>query len=211
MSKDQETDALKDVLAAINTTNSLGKPRRPAANGRPRPIENVNPRLFDIIEAVKAVEHELIENGGELTDEIEARIVANDADVEMKFDAYAGAISYVKSQEDLLKEEAKRLTERARSYGNAREAMRSRMAQAMQVLGRDSIKTFQHTYSLRFTESWALNENFSDTELSDLVEQGFAQRTYKVDMAGLKKAVKEAYICQPDYIDVSVNASISIR
>ena len=171
-----------------------------------------SPRLIDIIEAVKAVEAELIGNGGELTEDIEARIADNDAALEDKLDAYAGAIQYVKSQEDMLKAEAKRLSDRARSYANSREQMRSRMADAMRLLGVHSVKTASHSFSFRSTESWSVDtDRIASCQRQLLLARSLASEVLKVDLASLKKAVAIGEIPLPDFVDITTKSSVTIR
>lgn len=170
--------------------------------------------LSGIIALYQEVEERLIENGGELTPEIEEMLAEQDAAIETKFDAYAGALSHMKAQEDWLKAEAKRLADRAKTLANGREAMRGRMVIAMQTLSIDKLKTIAHSYSLRQTESWEVNDdNFSVRDLDKLIALGAGERTYKVNMTRLKElcASGELGAERPDYVTVSNNTSINIR
>lgn len=170
--------------------------------------------LSELISAYQQIEELLADNGGELTEEIEAMISDNQQAIEEKLDAYAGMISHMRGQEDWLKASAKQLTERARAYANARENMRERMTTAMQITGNDKIRTTAHSYSLRTSDSWAINDdNFEAADLNLLIEHGAGERTYKVDMTKLKALVKagEVYETLPDYVTVTTTTSINIR
>lgn len=167
--------------------------------------------LMDLLHQYHQLEEQIIEAGGALTDELEAALAGNSDAIGMKLDGYAGFINYCKAQAEYLKGEANAFTSRAKTLLNAVDGMRYRMIHALQATGSTKIKTDRHSFSLRTTESWTIKDDlFSNKDLDELIKLGLGERTYKVDMKGLKDAYKnEAGL--PEYIEVIPNITINIR
>lgn len=167
--------------------------------------------LNEIIVNYQGLESQIIENEGVLDDLLEARLTENSEELAAKMDGYAGFIAYLKGQVEYLKSEAEAYTSRAKTLTNSIEGMRERMLYAMQATGNDKLKTEKHSYSLRSTESWKINDDlFDNADLDKLVSEGMAERTYKVDMKALKDALKNAEEL-PEYVDVLKKQSLTIR
>lgn len=167
--------------------------------------------LTSLIELYREIEDEIIQSGGEITPEIEARIADVSDSIGQKLDGYAGFIAYCKGQIDYLKGEADQYTCRARTLAATIEGMRDRMVYALQSTGETKIKTAKHSYSLRTSESWKIDDDlFSNRDLDELVGLDIAERTYKVNMSEAKKYFTESDE-RPEYMVVTQNTSINIR
>jgi len=168
--------------------------------------------LAELLGQYRAVEDALIESGGEITTDIEAMIASVSACIGEKLDGYAGFVAWCRGQAAYLKAEAEQYASRARTLTAAVDSMRERMVYAMQTIGEEKVKTAKHSYSLRVTESWSVDEGlFSARDLDGLIAKGLAERTYKVDIAGLKKDVATGGGDVPEYIAVTSRTSITIR
>jgi hypothetical protein len=167
--------------------------------------------LNEIIEKFHGIESILMENGGVLDDQIEKMLTENSKELADKLDGYAEFINYLKGVIAYLKAEAEQYTAKASSYANVIDGLRERMVFALQETGDNKLKTAKHSYSIRTTASWKINDDLiSNIDLDELVNACIAQRTYKVDMKGLKDRYKDEFDL-PEYIDVTEKQSINIR
>ena len=154
-------------------------------------------------------EAKLIDSEGLLTEELSAELERIEYALCEKLDGYAGFIAYLKGQAEYLKSEAEQYTSRAKTLLNSVDGMRERMLYAITLTGESKVKTEKHSYSTRVTQSWKINyEKFSNGTLDGLILEGLAERTFKVDMKGLKDAYKERV---PEYVDVIEKQSLTIR
>lgn len=166
--------------------------------------------LNDLIAKHQELTAEIIESGGELTAEIEEALAATDADVADKLDAYARYAGYLQGEEEYLKGTAKQYADRARTLANARERLRQRMAWAMEAVGETKIKTAEHNYSLRYTESWRVKEDVGDDVKQTLVTRGLGQYEFSPDMRAIR-AMFAGSEATPEWAEVTVKQSITIR
>ena len=164
--------------------------------------------LNDIIKQYQELEERLIESGGALDDELEGALAENAESLGHKLDGYAGFIGYLKGQIEYLKSEAEHFASRAKTFGNSIDAMRARMAFAMETTGESKIKTADHSYSIRTTESWKLKDIDKDTE-EELIDEGLGEYQFKADMKAIKGEYKDSE--PPSFIDVTQKVSITIR
>lgn len=169
--------------------------------------------LNDLIDQYHEITAMIIEAGGELTPEIEAMLSESAVGIGQKLDGYTGYIGYLKGQVEYLKAEAEQYTSRAKTLSNTVDGLRERMVFAMQSIGEDKVKTAKHSYSLRTTESWKIDEDlFSNGDLDELVSEGLAERTYKVDMKGIKDIHKNTLRDElPEYLIVTEKTSITVK
>jgi len=169
--------------------------------------------LNALIEQYNSIVQQIIEADGIMTPEIESQIADTEEAIGYKLDGYTGFINYCKGQVEYLNSEADQYTSRAKTLKAAIVVLRERMVFAVQATGETKIKTAKHSYSLRESESWRINEElFSNGDLDGLVSEGFAERSYAVDMKALKS--KYANISddeRPEYIEVTTKTSITIR
>jgi phage host-nuclease inhibitor protein Gam len=152
-------------------------------------------RLFEIAGEYKALQ-DILENDLEF-DEETGEITDNSAVIQELFNELALTLSskldnsaYVvlnlRTASDALKEEAKRLNDRAKHFANNAEKLESMMANALQSSGEMKLKTDRFTFSFRKSEQ---------VEIADLLsiddfDERFVRVKKELDRVNLKKALK---------------------
>ncbi|UZJ39981.1 siphovirus Gp157 family protein [Prosthecochloris sp. SCSIO W1102] len=166
--------------------------------------------LHSLITQMQEIEEQIIEAGGELTPEIEALISGTEEKIEDKLDSYAAMIDYLKGQAEYLEKQEKLFAGRKRTVRNSIDSMKDRMLGAMQVIGKDKIKTQSHSYSYRDYVSYGVNESATDGERRALVEFGLGTFEFRANKTAIKEKYKDTEEI-PDYITVNTKTSLTIR
>jgi len=166
-------------------------------------MKTLNEIIFDHGQII----YDLVEAGGELTPEIEARITESESDLNSKLDRYAAFIARLKADADALKAEEDRLKTRRATLTNTAEKLRERMIWGMELVGETKIKTQLHSYSVRETQSWKLGDDLPDSKLRELEGLGYGRFDFRPDI----KAIKEGEAEAPEWVVVSAKTSITIR
>lgn len=157
--------------------------------------------LYALTAEMQAVENALIENGGELTPEIEETLGANEVALQNKADGIVKVIRRFETNEDALDAEIKRLTALKKTCTNARTRLKDYVRDCMVQHEVERIECPLGKFSLRNTPVVELDEDFLDqfqavkakycTELPDYVE---------VDFKVSKTAIKE-HLAAGEYIN----------
>ena len=146
------------------------------------------PTLKEIVEQHYAIELALMDNGGELTPEIESMIDANVVSFEDKLDGYARFINHLKTQAGGIDLRVKELQARKKSLLNTVDSLRGRMLASMIETGVKSAKTSEFTYSASTKKSYELLEDQIPDDLTpDLVDSGMLTFIKKYDKTAIKK------------------------
>jgi hypothetical protein len=119
------------------------------------------------------------ENGGELTQELEEQLTITEHDRESKCEGYVSVIRQLKSKSQLIKDEAKRLLDAARTYDKSVERLEDNLLSSIVQLG--NIKTNFVSISTRRNKS---------VEIADDVEIPLQYQRVKIEAN--KTAIKEA-------------------
>ena len=144
--------------------------------------------LNDIMREYHELEDALFNNGGELTDEIEAMFEAHDTDFNDKLDRYAGFIGYCKTQIAYLEQRKAELDQRMKSLNTTIESMRERMLYALQSKGLNKLKTAEYTYSVKRSKVAKVDtEHIPHTLRFEMIENGCLQTVDKFNLAQIKK------------------------
>lgn len=113
--------------------------------------ESKKTTLYEIVGAAARAHEILLENGGELTDEV-VELLEQAEKIDDKADAYASVWRDLEAREAIVKGEAKRLRDRASSFSRAADALRDRLRDGLVALGRvgagNGLKTARHTFSV---------------------------------------------------------------
>ncbi len=166
--------------------------------------------LNDIIMEFVEIEQILIENGGELTNEVEDRLDQNAFDLDTKLDRYEGFIRYLKGQAEYLKKQEQYFNSKRKTAENTIIKMRERIMFAMIAVGKEKVKTMSHSFSTRETESWSINEvEFKPEDKLKLQELGFMSEP-KPLISELKKHYKDNEVL-PSYINVTKKKGLTVR
>ena len=144
-------------------------------------------RLHEIVEQYQEVEAELINSGGEITEEIQALLDSIDDNLESKAANYIRIIKNFEHMAQGLKEEAARLQARRKVHENAAERLKGALLYALKATGQRSIETSlgRVTAMRASTPKYVLN-----VDLEDLPEE-FVRTKSEVDMAAIREAIKD--------------------
>jgi hypothetical protein len=135
--------------------------------------------LFNINEDMFRLHLQIEENGGELTQELEEQLTITEHERESKCEGYVSIIGQLKSKSELLKREAKRLLDAARTYDKSVERLEDNLLSSIVQLG--NIKTNFVSISTRRNKS---------VEIADDVEIPLQYQRVKIEAN--KTAIKEA-------------------
>jgi hypothetical protein len=139
--------------------------------------------LFQIDAELFALHQEIEENGGELTLEREATLAITQEERAKKGEGYVYIQKQLKAQAELLRAEAKRLTERAKQYETSAEKLAERLIESIQAHGKIQTDlmtiTTRKSKSVHITEESLLSEEFkriktepNKTAIKEALERG---------------------------------------
>ena len=135
--------------------------------------------LFRINEDIFRLYQQIDDNGGELTPELEEQLTITENDRESKCEGYVSVIRMFKSKSQLIKDEAKRLLDAARTYDKSIERLEDNLLSSIVQLG--NIKTNFVSISTRRNKS---------VEIADDIEIPLQYQRVKIEAN--KTAIKEA-------------------
>jgi hypothetical protein len=113
--------------------------------------------LFNINDDMFRLHQQIEENGGELTPELEEQLTITEHERESKCEGYVSVIGQLKSKSELLKREAKRLLDAARTYDKSIERLEDNLLSSVVQLG--NIKTNFVSISTRRNKSVEIAED----------------------------------------------------
>lgn len=108
-----------------------------------------NMTLFELTAEMAAIEDALIESGGELTPELEQALAENEKSLAKKVDDYAAIIAKFSYTEDILDAEIKRLQQRKKVVGNAKERLKKHVCDTMGIFGLTKLESNFNTFTRR--------------------------------------------------------------
>ena len=89
--------------------------------------------LNDILQNYQSIEVELIENNGEITNQIENKLDINESDLSNKMDGYEKFTRYLKHQSEYLKSLEEHYNKRRKIIDNSILKLKDRMIHAMKI------------------------------------------------------------------------------
>jgi|6_EtaG_2_1085325.scaffolds.fasta_scaffold04635_8 chaperonin cofactor prefoldin len=95
--------------------------------------------LYELTVEYTALETELLENGGELTEELEALMEDHDVDYQTKILNYARVVKNIQSGLDPIEAEIDRLTKRKKTIKNAASRLKESMLASMRACNETKI------------------------------------------------------------------------
>lgn len=119
-----------------------------------------NLTLYELTAEQERIETLLVENGGELTPEIEAELNGNTEALTAKVDGYQHILARFEASEDALDKEIKRLTALKRTAQNAKKSLKSHLTFVMQEQGLTRLEGALCKVSLRRSEAVELADDF---------------------------------------------------
>lgn len=139
--------------------------------------------LYDIGTAQLQLIEALIENGGELTPELEEALLLNESNLQTKGTNYGLICKQIESEIDVIDAEIKRLTALKKSRNNAIDRLKTNLSNAMQIFGINELKTPILKINFRKSESVEI-DNMAQIDKRFLRE--------KISVEADKVAIKEA-------------------
>ena len=166
--------------------------------------------LNDIIKKFQDLELLILESEGEVSDEIESKLLDNDNDLSSKLDGYEKFSKYLKGQVEYLKSAEEQYIKRRKVIENSIKRLRERMLNALLLTGKDSIKTIEHNYSIGISEKWSLDIEKIDSDIKkDMVDNGLAENVFKANLTEIKHKYKNTNI--PSWINIQNNKYLRVK
>ena len=163
--------------------------------------------LNEIVERHYKIDLALMENGGELTPEIESMLDENNINFDDKLDGYARFINHLKTQSAGLKSRVAELNARKKSLDNTILNLRDRMIFAMKERNIASTKTAEFTFSYSVKKGYEVVEDSIPDDLTpELIDSGMLEFVKKFDKTAIKKKYAES-----DFVVATEKDSITIR
>ena len=172
--------------------------------------------LFQLSADMAALEDELMENGGELTPEIEGMLVATQEALVAKADGYNTLLRKLKAEEAVCDNEAKYWAAKKKVAGNAQKRIREHINEVMGVYGLTRIEGEHCKISRSERENIEVDEAMLlgkyILQLEDLMKSlpEFVTIEMKVSKTALKEWMKREGIT-PKGVTVKTDSSITIR
>ena len=154
-------------------------------------MSNEKKTLNSILEDYQSIEMKIIDNEGEINENIEKLLDINETEIKDKLDGYEGFIKYLQGQIEYLKNMENHYNKRRKVLENSVGQCKDSMVRAFSVTGTKKIKTMNYNFSLCESESWEVDCDGLDQNIRDsLLSQGLAKNIFKLSMSDLKSAYK---------------------
>ena len=171
--------------------------------------------LYELPSEWRDIEEELDANGGELTEELSARMDALDFTIATKVDSYYKLIANADAMESALKAEAKKLTERAKTAEKNSETFKTRLQATLVALGKP---IGEKVFNPDNTHYVALKENQPKVVIDESVDVSKFPAHFKRNIPekweAEKTAIKDAFKAGealPEGVQVIRETSITIK
>jgi Siphovirus Gp157 len=145
-------------------------------------------QLYKIEQEYINLADQLIENGGELTPELEEALIINKEQLEHKGQCYGFVVKSLESDVDVIDSEIKRLQGLKKSRGNTIDRLKESIKKAMELYQIDKLETPTLKISFRSSESVEVDESMLDSKY--MVEK----KTYQPDKAMIKADIKSGVV-----------------
>lgn len=159
--------------------------------------------LYEIEKNQIQVIEELIENGGELTPELEELLKINSENLTTKGTNYGFIIKQLTSECGIIDAEIDRLSDLKKSRTKSIEKLKSSLTMAMQLFGVDKIESPVLKISFRASESVEIDDVDSIP-----AEYMVTKTTTQPDKVKLKAAIKAGQLTIGAHIQVNQNIQI---
>lgn len=163
--------------------------------------------LNDIVKDNYAIENALMDNGGEITPEIEAMIEGNEKDFNAKIDRYAGVINHFKTQIAGIDERKRQLDERKKTLKNAIERVRGMLLWGLQSRGVKKVNTGEYVAFSTTRKTAVVHEDqIPDDLLMEMTDNNCLEYIKKFD----KTEIKNKY-SHYDFVETDEKESVTIK
>lgn len=173
-----------------------------------------NLTLYELTAEQAAIEEALIDNGGELTPEIEAALEANNEALSVKADGYCRILHKFEGAEAAIDGEIKRLQGLKKTAQNAQKNLRSHILGAMLEHGIEKIECPLGKFSTRSSSAVEVADDFLDQ--FEQARREFATTLpsfVSVDLKLSKTALRDAILAGQPVLGAEIvnNKSLQIR
>jgi len=168
--------------------------------------------LNDILEDYQSIEMQIIDNQGEVNNNLEELLNLNNVELNDKLDGYEGFIKYLNGQISYLKEMELHYNKRRKILENSITKCKNSMVRALNFTGNKKIKTSSYNFSLCESESWDINNAELDENIKiKLVDKGLASMVFKPSLNEIKSNYKHtAEEDRPKWIKVEKTSYIRV-
>ena len=173
-------------------------------------MDNKSKSLNMIISEYQKIEFQIIENDGEISENLDDLINRNTKDLENKFNNYEKFIRYLSSQSDHLKEMESHYVKRRKVIDKSIDKLRTNLVGAIKSADKKSIKTSEFNFTLCKSEKWIINKDgINDNTKSELIKNGLAEELFKPFLSKIKAEYK-AKEKKPSWIDIDSSEYIKV-
>lgn len=172
--------------------------------------------LFQLSADMAAIEDALLENGGELTPELEQAMQETEQSLAKKVDGYYSLILSIVAKKDVLKAEIDRLTKLKKVAENAEKRVKNHICETMGAFGIDKLEGNFVKFSRGKSTSTETNDDqlraAFTAQIANLMDSlpPYLSVDVKVNKTALKEYIKETGIT-PAGVEFIENWSLRIR
>ena len=169
--------------------------------------------LNDILEEYQKIENELINNNGEVSDELEKKLDIHKLELGDKLNGYEHFVRYLKSKIEYLKNMEEHYANRRKILENSIKRCKKSMVSSLLVMGKDKIKTDDFNFALGKSERWSINlELLDENHKEELLNEDLAESIFKAKLNNIKeKYINISSSDLPDWIEIEHSDYIKVR
>ena len=151
-------------------------------------MQNENKKsLNDILEDYQSLENELINNNGELSEELEKKLNLHEKELGEKLDGYEHFVRYLKSKIEYLKNMENHFSTRRKVLENSIKRCKSSMTNSLLMTGKNKLQTHDFNFSLGKSQRWVVDVDLlNDNQKLELVETGLAENVFQIKLSDIK-------------------------
>ena len=116
-------------------------------------MENKKRSLHNIINDYQNLESKIIENNGEISDDLEQLLTDNNEDLKSKLDNYEKFIRYLNNQAEYLKNMELHYMKRRKVIEKSIIRLKANVLNAIKITGESSVKTSEFNFSICKSEN----------------------------------------------------------
>ena len=160
--------------------------------------------LNDILLNYQSIEVDLIENNGEITDEIEKTLQINESELSDKMNGYEKFTRYLKHQSEYLKSLEEHYNKRRKVIDNSISKLKERMVHAMKITGNSKIKTDEFNFSVGTSKRYKIDTEKLNNDIEEsLIQEGLAENVFKPNLSEIKSKYKDQE--SPEWLNIEEN------
>ena len=169
--------------------------------------------LNQILEDYQKIENDLINNNGELTEELESVLNVNESELGDKLNGYEHFVRYLKSKIDYLKSMEEHYSKRRKSLENSILRCKASMTNALVITNTEKVKTEDFNFSIGKSNKWTINIDLLDeNKKTSLIDQGLAENIFKPKLKDIKvEYAKSKNEDMPEWINIESSDYIKVR